>query len=525
MWLAFQHFMIVKDSSSVSRAGAAAGRLLLAAATLLSSGRARAGGDGVESAGLAMLLPETGPDGSKREAAIPGDLPDITNSLEVAAADYRDAAGETVATALIVETNGEVYEHSKALCDRAGGARIDLIDAQHSEEGIAVLRAQLRHDAWDKGESALEFKLYEQADGSFEARSAWLQEDYPAPLPGQRVLNVQTWSRRPGYEIALAEAILSAQKVTWTEAGTVPAAHVAEARTLGGVMEAEIAAGSVEPSELSMRVTRLLEDGTTASELLAVKSPHVGLDYPPYLDMTLELLDPEGRAIDRAWLTDGAWTSLDDGLWGGATHVNELVTIGCMTRTRAPAEGDLTLSGCARLRAQVSEVAGVARHFSGGYAPVDLSDHGALEVTLTSNQPVRICIEKPDSEPGEPPCADIAGPLDNERVHLSFSAFSAANKCKAERPKVAASVTFTARRKGYLDLTASDLVFTRAAPRSGSAMLPCGGLDNTLPPLVQAEGCNLCNTGSSHAGTAYGGLLLAAIGLLAGARRRGRRDR
>ena len=52
----------------------------------------------------------------------PTDLPGLTNAKSVAAADYLDESGQRVASLLLVETQGEVYEHSKMLCDRAGAA-------------------------------------------------------------------------------------------------------------------------------------------------------------------------------------------------------------------------------------------------------------------------------------------------------------------------------------------------------------------------------------------------------------------
>lgn len=110
---------------------------------------------------LLRLLPTQGPDGARRVDATPTDLPGLTNAKSVAAADYLDDSGQRVASLLLVETQGEVYEHSKMLCDRAGGSVLDRVDEQGMAPSGAFLRTLLRDERHHTGESAVEFKAYE----------------------------------------------------------------------------------------------------------------------------------------------------------------------------------------------------------------------------------------------------------------------------------------------------------------------------------------------------------------------------
>lgn len=435
---------------------------------------------------LFQLLPERGPDGAVRVDATPSDLPDLTNAKSVASADYLDAQGNRVGTALLIETQGEYYEHSKILCDRASGSQLDLVDEQRVQPGAVFLRTELHSETRRTGESAVEFKLVEQSDGSYRAYAAWLPDHYPKLTGTERVLNIQAWSKRPGYELSLAGDILSAMGVAPPSSVSTPASYFQRGRTLGSHIEAIIHTNGSD--NLTIRTTRLLTNGMLLSDEQPVRMLQFQQGFSPYLDVTMELLDSGRNVVDRMWMSDGAWTQLSDAMWGGKTQLASSRVIGCdLFASDTVPQDDLALSGCASLSAQVSEFAGVARHIGGGYAPLDVSTYQAISFAVRSDHPIRICLESQQRAGSDQPCAQIPASLQADQVTLPMSAFLSKDTCRTAAATALETVSFVSSEAGSLDLTVSGLRFVKHA-ETFAATLPCNPVEET--PSLGASGCS-----------------------------------
>lgn len=458
------------------------------------------------------LLPQSGPNGARRVDVTPTDLPDLTNAKSVASADYLDSSGQRVGSVLLVETVGEYYEHSKILCDRAGGSVLDQVDGQSVQPDGAFLRTSLRNERHRTGESAVEFKLLQQPDGSYRSYAAWLQEDYPTLRPGQRVLNVQAWSMRPGYELALASDLLQGVPANPPETVTVPTHYFRAGRTLGRQLEASVHTDGSEP--LSLLITRLLPSGAMQSDEQPLRMESIQQTFPAFLDATVELVDSHGKVVDRMWMSDGAWTRLDDSLWGGKTQVIASSTVACeLAANAAEGVGELALSGCASLSANVAEFAGVARHIGGGFAPLDIARFQSVSFAMRSNRPVRVCLESAQIPGGQQPCADIAASPKPATITLPIAAFVRPDTCGAATVTSLDTVSFVTREPGALDLAVADLRLHEDAANS-PATLPC------QPSAQRSHGCG-CTIGGKPGPTPPSPLLwLMAVALLSLLRRR-----
>jgi MYXO-CTERM domain-containing protein len=420
-----------------------------------------------------QLLPQEGPDGSVPREATPTDLPGLTNAVDVAALDYLDAAGRAVATALVVETQGELYEHSKVLCDRAGGSTIDLICREPTQSKGDFIRTAFRNDKKSVGESAIEFKMYRADDGSYKAYSAWLQSDYPAPQRSQTVFNVQVWSRRPGYELILAQNVLDQVGARLEGEAQGPSGYFSDIRTLGGSLDGNV--HSEQGQNLSLRTTRLLEDGQMHTETSALSAGPFRISSKPFMDATLELVDSKNKVVDRVWVSDGAWTAIDDAMAGGHTKVTSLETSKCQKREVATRSGDLSLSGCATLTADVADYAGVARHLGGGLAPVDLHGYAAVEFTLAADAPVRVCLEQPVATPEGQPCVELAAQPTATRMSVPLVSFLGANTCAPVAAESLATVSFVTRTAGPTRIDVRELAFTTRASAASPPLVSCLG--------------------------------------------------
>lgn len=322
---------------------------------------------------LASFLPAIGPQQSLPVNATPFDRPELTNAQQALSADYIDAQGELMASVLLVKTRGEVYEHSKALCDRAAGANLTRIE-QALEPTGQLLRVVLEHPRESLGEYAVEFEFYQTQTG-YKLYFAWLDTDYPAPLPGQQVFNIQVWSAIAGHALSLVALLTDPLPLAWSEPGEIPKAYFRNSRSLGDNLWVNVAGTPEDLKTLTLRATYLRETGTM--DVQNLDSPVAGLQKipgMPFTDVTLELVAKPG-VIDRTGVSDGAWAVLDDSLGGGFTEIADQSFV--CEHISEPL-GALSLAGCGQLVANADEVAGLARHIGEGKAPLNLEPYTAL---------------------------------------------------------------------------------------------------------------------------------------------------
>ncbi|MEM1413454.1 MAG: hypothetical protein AAGH15_01070 [Myxococcota bacterium] len=439
--------------------------------------------------------------GLERVDATPSDLPAITNADEVLAYDYR-SGDETVATVLAVQTQGALYEHSKALCDRAGGAT--LVDAGLIA-GERLVQATYQHLEEATRDAAIELKLYERPDGRWTLASHWLRGDYAAAEADQRVVNLQVWSHRPGLARELVAAYLDALEASehlHVRGGAVldettvatlrdeprapvraPSVVVRHAALLGAGLTLDLGRLSGGDRPVTLRLDRAAPDGTTLPleriELGSVTADRrVTLDVGMVRDLTVDVLalDRDGTPtlVDQVWLSDGAWAPYDDALWGGATRTADFdTTCPGLRPAIATGEGALPLSGCARVRADaVDRFAGVARHVSRG---VSLEGYGQVAFRYRSDAPVEACAESTRS--GERSCVRLPAAPDGGEGALGLAPLRAAGAAVH-------LVSVTRASAGTLEV--AGLTFAKGTPpaveEAGCAALP--GSAGLVPSLA-----------------------------------------
>ena len=261
------------------------------------------------------------------------------------------------------------------------------------------------------------------------------------------------WSARPGVELSLAEAVAERLGATWAAPGAAPPAYFNYVSTLGGRLDFALTG---DLTGLTLHAQGRHTDGT-----LFDRQANPDLDLgplPEFLDITLLLRDPDGRTVDRVWTADGAWTGYDDSLWGGDSVVLDFDDR--CDRAR-PRQGDLRLAGCASIRVDVAERAGVARHLGGGAAPLDLTQMTQMRFDLLSDAPVEVCMH---GAQGRQRCAPATG------TAVEASAFRGrAGSCGGLSD--VELITFTTTRPGDAQIVVRDLAFDLGSPVSDCAAL------------------------------------------------------
>ena len=437
--------------------------------------------------------------GATRVDATPEDLPALTNAVDVVGVDFLDEEYNR-GSILLIETEGAVYEHSKAVCDRAhGGEIVDLRRVPYHGThlvGMSIRRlgtaATLDH--------ALVFKLYEE-DGKLKLYSGWVMDDLPTPRPGQRVVNVQVWARGIDDSQRLATALLDELVATnvlslsipialdesnveqWSApppaTSDLPSAFFAYGSRLGRQLRLVVRRTSGVASEgLSLRFTGLPAQGTSTTESTMVLRDvrgEVELDLTRDLerDVTVDLI-AQGKVVDRLWLSDGWWAPFDDSLWGGGTTLHRFDTQSCPlieVPTAIATHALVELAGCASVEAKVSDYAGVARHVVTGF---EHSEAKSFSLHLDSSAPVDICLE--NTELGTRACVtSIEAPVDGW-VHLPRAAFHDVDRADL--------VTVFTKTRGLQALSVGTLVLrSDAAPPLPDHADPGTGTCQTTGPV------------------------------------------
>lgn len=520
----------------------------------------RGAGAGIQSAfsavtstvALADLIPPHGPGGSTPFISTPEDLTGVTTAVEVLGIDYRDETGRRVASALILETEGELYDHSKAECDRAGGSELTHIRPVRINGGLAYV-GQYRNEIEGTRENALTFRLYEldpepappggdpadpPPDGEedpvdtvesplYGATSHWVRREYPDPASDQNVINVQIWAVQDGGALALAKdflANLEARRgpVQWTTAdiSQAPNAYYRRALLRGSRIQADITPrGTIDPAELSAVAYYLTPEGTIATEAVGLSSSgtEVSIDHqlPDALDTTVDLLH-RGKLIDTVWISDGAWTPYDDSLFGGASQVRDFTRFDCshtpaadvsrLLGEGAMGEDTLMMSGCGKASGTVGEFLGVARYISTGSLWVDLDAYQTLVVQHRNNTPVRTCLSAaatdmwcvtldaaPEATWSKIPLSEFSSEVLRQIRFVSF----VSNEAGADVEMDIGGLTFTA-------VPAEDIL--DALPTTPTEPTPPGPSPETPSPQTptdgggsNASGCSATSQGATSA--------------------------
>ena len=429
---------------------------------------------------LLRLLPTQGPDGARRVDATPTDLPGLTNAKSVAAADYLDESGQRVASLLLVETQGEVYEHSKMLCDRAGGSVLDRVDEQGMAPSGAFLRTLLRDERHHPESRRWSSRPTRgRMDHSASTRAGCLScirgrvrvSEWSMSRPGRSVLGT-SWPWPP---------------MSWRRAAPLsrPRSRLPAATSAGPVPwgTARRLVQTTDPGELSLRTTRLLPNGQQTSEQAPLRMQALTARYAPFADVTLELVDSAGLTLDRIWLSDGAWARLDDALWAAGRRCGPFPR-----RTAAPIPSR-SPTGICTCRAALGSV---PRSVSspgwpatgGGFAPLDLSSYQAVSFVMTSSQPLRLCLSRRATPPPPSPASICRPPPGRRRCRFR----SAASPRPSPVPRLAGRardrhLRQPHQRSGRDDDQRSALPAQQRARLVGPACTPAG-------PRSPAAGCS-----------------------------------
>lgn len=154
--------------------------------------------------GLADIMPDRIPEGAYTAyVTTPTDIPGITNAVEVRAIDFTE--NDTCkAVAFATKTLGDVYDHTKPICDRLKGAVLLNMD-QFKLRDLVFTRYELKQENGNI-EYSMSFSIGKKAGrNNFSFQSNWLNADF---VGEDTMYNYQVWGVAPYLCIDMALNVL-----------------------------------------------------------------------------------------------------------------------------------------------------------------------------------------------------------------------------------------------------------------------------------------------------------------------------
>jgi len=156
--------------------------------------------------GILEFIPEQGPINTKAHIVTPEDLLYLSNAEEVFSVDYFEA-DETRLAALMAMTTppGEVYNHTKMICDRLTGGSLEMLRYMDIKDQPFILG--LIKQSGGEADYFISFVVYEE-NGTWVVDNQWSKEWY-TPSTDKQVFNFQIWSVSAQMTVDLGNEVLS----------------------------------------------------------------------------------------------------------------------------------------------------------------------------------------------------------------------------------------------------------------------------------------------------------------------------
>jgi len=250
-------------------------------------------------------------EGTQSYVNTPEHLQELTNATELFSIDIFNES-KRVAAVLALETEQNVYEHSKYICDRLSGARIVDILKYQIANGKEFIAAKIEN-ASGNIEYASSFSFFENENGQFTLESHWNLESYS---DFQNFYNFQIWSNNTLHLIQLMDEIVRLMEFV----------HPIEIYNIGSAPELFVESGKIEDNQLSLNIinragikyvetigtmslteTSLPESYSSTVLLSGSEYEEINIDVGTLYDLGLTFYHPELSTSDVIFLADGSW--------------------------------------------------------------------------------------------------------------------------------------------------------------------------------------------------------------------------
>lgn len=342
---------------------------------------------------LQDILPTKLSNGYKSYISTPTDIISITNAKEIMSIDFV-SNNISKAVAFGTRTVGQVYDHTKAICDRLKGFELISLGTL-KVKGHDLVQYNLRNN---KGEIeyATSFVIgAESGRNNYTLQSNWLNKDYKLE---EMMYNIQLWGGSPSLVIEMANDIItrlnnSLPVVAVPNTAGLPSVFFTEGTRLDETVTLTLKNNTAATSgyleitdraneQTTTQVKRTIPFTATANGVSTVTIPTNDL-----FESSIHLF-MNGKLEDQVFMADGAW-GLDYN--NNTTSVKKfVVTNSNATRNKE----DFNVFRNVEVAGTTPDYITVYKLLRAGGVAQDLSAFKSLKFTAAGNAPVIITLVK-----------------------------------------------------------------------------------------------------------------------------------
>ncbi len=346
---------------------------------------------------LINFIPQSGPLGTQAFVSTPADLIGISNAMEVFSADYFLNNTERKAAILGIATSpSTVYEHTKMVCDRLNGGKLENVNVKVIE-GKPFIITRIVQDNGDV-DYTISFIAYKNGT-QYIIDNRWDLASYN-PSGNQPVLNFQVWANSEVHTQTLVETIFSKMRIQGYTLNFIndstpemPAVFVEKGYYQNGSLYLDI--------KNTNNATGLTFSGTIAKVENGVRQSFNNI-IPISTIPVSQVVVPVGGVFDIGFsMTNNVQSGNDvlyfaDGSWGpdydkaGATLTSFLVE----PQQNQPVQGAYNIARRATVQGTVKTYASLFRVLNVGYKPVDLTGYDQIKFVAYGLGSVDIVVSK-----------------------------------------------------------------------------------------------------------------------------------
>lgn len=342
---------------------------------------------------LQDILPTKLSNGYKSFVSTPNDIISITNAKEILSIDFV-SNNVSKAVAFGTRTVGQVYDHTKAICDRLKG--FELISLKKiNVKGYELVQYNLKNNNGEI-EYATSFIIgAESGRNNYTIQSNWLNKDYTLE---EMMYNIQLWGGSPSLVIEMATDIITRLNtglpvVAIPNTAGLPGAYFTAGKrsdenvTLTLQNNLSATTGYFEISDRANEQSTSLVKRTIPFTAKANGLTSISIPTNDLFESTINLYI-NGKLEDQVFMADGAW-GVDYNT--NTTSLKKFV----VTNSNTPkVKDEFSVFRNAEIAGTTPDYITVYKLLRAGGTPQDLSSYKSLKFTATGNAPVVITLVK-----------------------------------------------------------------------------------------------------------------------------------
>jgi len=262
------------------------------------------------------FLPESGPFGSKAYLSTPEDLIRISNASEVVSIDFYGEDHKRYGAILALATeNGDVYNHTKLICDRLSGASLEQSLLVNILDKPFILTKLVQQNG--EIDYAVSFIAWSNGDG-LSIDSRWQNSAYQTD-PSAGIMNFQVWSLTLQSTIDLVADILTRMSTTGqltflnSDTPEIPEVRVISGSYTQGLIRLQIDNHvGADQITLTGSLSRTEQDSREGFAYTTILDPslakqEISLPLGVLYDVGFTMTTPISDIADQLYFADGSW--------------------------------------------------------------------------------------------------------------------------------------------------------------------------------------------------------------------------